>query len=93
VQRLHNFCSEDLGAFYLDILKDRLYTTTKDGQPRRAAQSALWHILQTLTRLMAPILSFTAEEIWALSLAGWRWRPWSWCSTRPASSGCSAVSG
>jgi isoleucyl-tRNA synthetase len=66
VQRLHNFCSEDLGAFFLDILKDRLYTTTKDGQPRRAAQSALWHILQTLTRLMAPILSFTAEEIWAL---------------------------
>ncbi len=66
VQRLHNFCSEDLGAFYLDILKDRLYTTAKDGQPRRAAQSALWHILQALTRLMAPILSFTAEEIWAL---------------------------
>jgi isoleucyl-tRNA synthetase len=66
VQRLHHFCSEDLGAFYLDILKDRLYTTGKDGQPRRAAQSALWHILQTLTRLMAPILSFTAEEIWAL---------------------------
>ncbi|HNF90121.1 MAG TPA: isoleucine--tRNA ligase, partial [Thiobacillaceae bacterium] len=66
VQRLHNFCSEDLGAFYLDILKDRLYTTAKDGRPRRAAQSALWHILQALTRLMAPILSFTAEEIWAL---------------------------
>jgi isoleucyl-tRNA synthetase len=66
VQRLHNFCSEDLGAFYLDILKDRLYTTGKDSRPRRAAQSALWHILQTLTRLMAPILSFTAEEIWAL---------------------------
>jgi isoleucyl-tRNA synthetase len=66
VQRLHNFCSEDLGAFYLDILKDRLYTTAKDGKPRRAAQSALWHILQALTRLMAPILSFTAEEIRAL---------------------------
>jgi isoleucyl-tRNA synthetase len=66
VQRLHNFCSEDLGAFYLDILKDRLYTTGKDSKPRRAAQSALWHILQALTRLMAPILSFTAEEIWAL---------------------------
>ena len=66
VQRLHNFCSEDLGAFYLDILKDRLYTTAKAGRPRRAAQSALWHILQALTRLMAPILSFTAEEIWAL---------------------------
>ncbi|MEW6676468.1 MAG: isoleucine--tRNA ligase [Pseudomonadota bacterium] len=66
VQRLHHFCSEDLGAFYLDILKDRLYTTGADSRPRRAAQSALWHILQTLTRLMAPILSFTAEEIWAL---------------------------
>ena len=66
VQRLHHFCSEDLGAFYLDILKDRLYTTGANSKPRRAAQSALWHILQTLTRLMAPILSFTAEEIWAL---------------------------
>ena len=66
VQRLHHFCSEDLGAFYLDILKDRLYTTGASSRPRRAAQSALWHILQTLTRLMAPILSFTAEEIWAL---------------------------
>jgi isoleucyl-tRNA synthetase len=66
VQRLHHFCSEDLGAFYLDILKDRLYTTGANSRPRRAAQSALWHILQALTRLMAPILSFTAEEIWAL---------------------------
>ncbi|OHC71300.1 MAG: isoleucine--tRNA ligase [Rhodocyclales bacterium GWA2_65_20] len=64
VQALQNFCSEDLGAFYLDILKDRLYTTARDSRPRRAAQSALWHILQTVTRLMAPILSFTAEEIW-----------------------------
>ena len=67
VQRLHHFCSEDLGAFYLDILKDRLYTTGAHSKPRRAAQSALWHILQALTRLMAPILSFTAEEIWALT--------------------------
>ncbi len=66
VQRLHHFCSEDLGAFYLDILKDRLYTAGQNSKPRRAAQSVLWHILQTLTRLMAPILSFTAEEIWAL---------------------------
>ena len=67
VQRLHHFCSEDLGAFYLDILKDRLYTSGADSRARRAAQTALWHILQTLTRLMAPILSFTAEEIWALN--------------------------
>jgi isoleucyl-tRNA synthetase len=64
VQALQNFCTEDLGAFYLDILKDRLYTTTADSHPRRAAQSALWHILQAVTRLMAPVLSFTAEEIW-----------------------------
>ncbi|NTV95182.1 MAG: class I tRNA ligase family protein [Thiobacillus sp.] len=67
VQRLHNFCSEDLGAFYLDILKDRLYTSGPGSRARRSAQTALWHILQTLTRLMAPILSFTAEEIWALN--------------------------
>jgi isoleucyl-tRNA synthetase len=65
VQRLTTFCSEDLGAFYLDVLKDRLYTTGADSHPRRAAQTALWHILHTLTRLFAPILSFTAEEIWA----------------------------
>jgi isoleucyl-tRNA synthetase len=65
MQALMNFCSEDLGAFYLDILKDRLYTTAADSVPRRAAQSALWHILQTVTRLMAPVLSFTAEEIWS----------------------------
>ncbi len=66
IQRLHNFCSEDLGAFYLDILKDRLYTTAAGSRARRSAQSALWHVLQTLTRLIAPVLSFTAEEIWAL---------------------------
>ncbi|PIW72575.1 MAG: isoleucine--tRNA ligase [Hydrogenophilales bacterium CG_4_8_14_3_um_filter_62_83] len=67
MQRLRHFCSEDLGAFYLDILKDRLYTAGANSTARRAAQTALWHILQTLTRLMAPILSFTAEEIWALT--------------------------
>ncbi len=64
VQALMNFCSEDLGAFYLDILKDRLYTAAENSAARRSAQSALWHILQAVTRLMAPILSFTAEEIW-----------------------------
>jgi isoleucyl-tRNA synthetase len=64
VQALQGFCSEDLGGFYLDILKDRLYTSAADSKARRAAQSALWHILQTVTRLMAPILPFTAEEIW-----------------------------
>ncbi len=65
MQAIQNFCSEDLGGFYLDILKDRLYTTAAKSDPRRAAQTALHHILQTLTRLIAPVLSFTAEEIWA----------------------------
>ncbi len=66
VQALQTFCSEDLGGFYLDILKDRLYTTAPASLARRSAQSALWHILQAFVRLMAPILSFTAEEIWAI---------------------------
>jgi len=64
VQALQTFCSEDLGGFYLDILKDRLYTTAPASVARRSAQSALWHILQAFTKLMAPVLSFTAEEIW-----------------------------
>jgi len=64
VQALQSFCSEDLGGFYLDILKDRLYTTAVDSKARRSAQSALWHITQTFVKLMAPILSFTAEEVW-----------------------------
>jgi len=67
VQKLQGFCSEDLGGFYLDILKDRLYTAGKDSKSRRSAQNALHQILQRLVRLMAPILSFTAEEIWALA--------------------------
>jgi isoleucyl-tRNA synthetase len=66
VQALQNFASEDLGAVYLDVLKDRLYTTAANSPARRSAQSALWHILQSVVRLMAPILSFTAEEIWLL---------------------------
>jgi len=66
-QKLQGFCSEDLGGFYLDILKDRLYTAGKDSKARRSAQNALYQILQRLVRLMAPILSFTAEEIWTLS--------------------------
>ncbi|MEY4592826.1 MAG: hypothetical protein RIR18_1721 [Pseudomonadota bacterium] len=63
-QALQTFCSEDLGGFYLDILKDRLYTAAPNSKARRSAQSALWHIQQSLVRLMAPILSFTAEEVW-----------------------------
>jgi isoleucyl-tRNA synthetase len=66
MQRLQTFCSEDLGGFYLDVLKDRLYTTRKDSPARRAAQSLLWHLTQSLLRLMAPVLSFTAEEAWAI---------------------------
>lgn len=64
VSRLQTFCSEDLGAFYLDILKDRLYTTQTNSHARRSAQTALYHIAQALIKLMAPILSFTAEEAW-----------------------------
>ena len=63
-QKLQTFCSEDLGGFYLDILKDRLYTTPADSKPRRSAQNALFHIVHCLTRLLAPILSFTAQEVW-----------------------------
>jgi isoleucyl-tRNA synthetase len=65
-QKLQTFCSEDLGAFYLDILKDRLYTSRADSKARRSAQTALWHVTNALVRLMAPILSFTAEESWTL---------------------------
>jgi len=69
VQKLQSFCSEDLGGFYLDILKDRLYTSGADSRARRAAQNALHHLTHALARWMAPILSFTGEEMWA-QLAG-----------------------
>ena len=64
VAKLQTFCSEDLGSFYLDILKDRLYTTGAQSLARRSAQTALWHITATLLRIMAPFLSFTADEAW-----------------------------
>ncbi|USX15787.1 isoleucine--tRNA ligase [Oxalobacteraceae bacterium OTU3CAMAD1] len=64
--KLQNYCSEDLGGFYLDILKDRLYTSAVGSPARRSAQTALWHITQSLLRVMAPALSFTAEEAWAI---------------------------
>jgi len=64
IARLHHFCSEDMGGFYLDILKDRLYTSMANGIPRRSAQNALYHIVHSLVRLFAPVLSFTAEEVW-----------------------------
>ncbi|MDY7578166.1 isoleucine--tRNA ligase [Herbaspirillum sp. RTI4] len=65
VARLQMYCSEELGGFYLDILKDRLYTSGVNSQARRSAQTAIWHLTQALLRLIAPILSFTAEEAWA----------------------------
>jgi isoleucyl-tRNA synthetase len=65
-QRLQNFCSEDLGGFWLDILKDRLYTAGAGSRARRSAQTALHYVTQMLLRLMAPILSFTAEEAWTV---------------------------
>ena len=64
VQRLMRFCSVEMGSFYLDIIKDRQYTTKADSLARRSCQTALWHIAEALVRWMAPILSFTADEIW-----------------------------
>ncbi len=63
-QRLHHFCSLDLGSFYLDIIKDRQYTAAKDSLARRSCQTALFHVLEAMVRWMAPILTFTAEEVW-----------------------------
>jgi isoleucyl-tRNA synthetase len=61
---VHNFCAVDLSALYLDVVKDRLYTSAPDDPRRRAAQTACYDIFQALARLMAPILTFTAEEAW-----------------------------
>ena len=67
MQRLQTFCSEDLGGFYLDVLKDRLYTTAQgERRARRSAQTALALIRDALLELMAPVLSFTAEEAWRI---------------------------
>ncbi len=63
-QKLHNFCAVDMGGFYLDIIKDRQYTTQADSIARRSAQTALFHIAEAMCRWLAPILSFTADEIW-----------------------------
>ncbi len=63
-QKVHNFCSVDLGGFYLDIIKDRQYTLPKNSLARRSAQTALYHIVQAMSRWLAPIISFTAQEIW-----------------------------
>ncbi|HET8729483.1 MAG TPA: isoleucine--tRNA ligase, partial [Moraxellaceae bacterium] len=64
--KLHNFCVVELGGFYLDIIKDRQYTTQADSLARRSAQTALYHIAEAFVRWMAPILSFTADEIWTV---------------------------
>jgi isoleucyl-tRNA synthetase len=63
-QKVHNFCVVDLGGLYLDILKDRLYTLPATGKARRSAQTAMWHIAEAVVRWLAPVLSFTAEEMW-----------------------------
>ncbi|HTB29810.1 MAG TPA: isoleucine--tRNA ligase [Steroidobacteraceae bacterium] len=64
-QEVHNFCVVELGGFYLDIIKDRLYTTGAGSLPRRSAQTAMYHIADAMVRWLAPILSFTAEEVWS----------------------------
>jgi isoleucyl-tRNA synthetase len=63
-QRAHNFCVNDLGGLYLDVLKDRMYTMPADSHARRSAQTVMLHILSAMVRWLAPVLSFTAEEIW-----------------------------
>ena len=63
-QKLLNFCVADLGGFYLDVIKDRQYTTQADSLPRRSCQTAMFHIAEAMVRWMAPVLSFTADEVW-----------------------------
>ena len=63
-QKIHNFCVIELGGFYLDVIKDRQYTTQADSLARRSTQTAMYHVLEMFSRLIAPILSFTADEIW-----------------------------
>ncbi|HXR90438.1 MAG TPA: isoleucine--tRNA ligase [Steroidobacteraceae bacterium] len=65
-QSIHNFCIVDLGGFYIEIVRDRLYTTAQDSLTRRSAQTAMYHIVEAMVRWLAPVLSFTAEEIWPL---------------------------
>ena len=63
-QQLHNFCAGEMGSFYLDIIKDRQYTTQEDSVARRSCQTAIYHILEAMVRWLAPICSFTADELW-----------------------------
>ncbi len=64
-QKIHNFCAQEMGSLYLDITKDRQYTMQQDSLGRRSSQTAMFHILEALVRWMAPILSFTADELWS----------------------------
>ena len=64
-QKIHNFCSVEMGGFYLDIVKDRQYTTQSESQARRSTQTAMYHIVEAMVRWLAPITSFTADEIWS----------------------------
>lgn len=63
-QKIHQFCAVDLGGFYLDVIKDRQYTAATDSKARRSCQNAMYHLVQVLVRLLAPILSFTMDEVW-----------------------------
>jgi isoleucyl-tRNA synthetase len=63
-QKIHNFCVNELGGFYLDVIKDRQYTTQADSLARRSCQTAMYHIIEAMVRWLAPILSFTSDEIW-----------------------------
>ena len=63
-QKIHNFCGPEMGGLYLDIIKDRQYTTQSDSRARRSCQSAIYHVMEAMVRWLAPILSFTADEIW-----------------------------
>src|SRR5579864_8984023 len=65
-QRINNFCVVELSAFYFDVLKDRLYTAAPDSRGRRSAQTVIWKIGETLVRVLAPIMSFTCDEVWHL---------------------------
>ncbi len=62
--RVNHFCVVDLSAFYFDVIKDRLYTSAPKSQARRCAQTAVWRIGEAMVRLLAPIMSFTCEEVW-----------------------------
>ncbi len=64
-QKIHNFCVTEMGGFYLDVIKDRQYTTPADSRARRSCQTAMYHIAEAMVRWLAPILSFTADEIWS----------------------------